>query len=135
MSIEARAGSASASLALASRVTSVFRRLPELSRFHPLGAPTHCRGTTLSASSSPLSEVAQICPHLTAQPRHTACGLQADSLGKLALSLQPIDGGHGVRHHGQQLGPQDEGGLNIRDARRGLWHAPTNLIPLHAQKW
>src|SRR5262245_54530239 len=39
-----------------------------------------------------LSEVPQICRHLTAQPRHTVCGLQSDSLRKLPLSLQPIDG-------------------------------------------
>src|SRR6516162_6520961 len=72
-----------------------------------------------------VGEVAQIRGHLTAQPRYTVGGLQPDALGKLVLSLQPIDGGHRVRNQGQQLSPLDERGLNVRDARRGLWHALT----------
>ena len=63
-------------------------------------------GSTMSPSFLPaLSEMAQICRHLAAQPRHAVCGLQSDPLGKLALSLKPIDGGHRVRNQGQQLGP------------------------------
>ena len=82
-----------------------------------------------------LSEVAQICRDLTAQPRHTACGLQPDPPGKLALSLKSIDRGHRVRNQGQQLGPQNERGLDAREPPKRLWHAPTMPIPPHAVLW
>jgi len=70
-----------------------------------------------------LNQMPQVRGH-HAQPRHTACRLQPDPLRKLALSFKPIDGGHAVRHDGQQLGSQNERRLDMSDTRQGLWHAP-----------
>src|SRR5262249_16287407 len=69
--------------------------------------------------------MAQVSRHLAAQPRHAVCGFQPDPAGKFSLSLQPIDRGHRVRNQGQQLGPQNERGLDAREPPKGLWHAPT----------
>ena len=80
-------------------------------------------------------EVTQIRHDLAPHPCHAVRGLEPDSPGKLALSLQPIDRGHRVRHDGQQLGPQNEWGLDMGDAGQGLWHVPTMPVPPHAVLW
>ena len=72
-----------------------------------------------------LSELAQICGHLAPHPRHAVGGLKPDSSGKLALSLEPIDRGHRVRNYGQQLGPQNEGGLDASKPPKRLRHGPS----------
>src|SRR5262249_17097355 len=70
-------------------------------------------------------EVTQICRYLAPHPRDAVRGLEPNSPGKLALSLKPIDRGHRVRNQGQQLGPQNEGGLDARKPPKRLWHSPS----------
>src|SRR5215831_19604634 len=77
----------------------------------------------------------QVRRHLTAQPSHTGCGLQSDPFRKLAVRLEPIDGRHGERHHGQQLGPQHKRGVDVRDPWQALWHCPTKTHSAPRQKW
>src|SRR5262245_43662803 len=79
-----------------------------------------------------LSELPQVGGHLAAKPSDTIRRLQSDAFRKLAPTLQAIDGRHGERHHGQQLGPQYKRRFDVRDTRQRLWHAPTMPIPPHA---
>ena len=67
----------------------------------------------------------QICRYLAPHPRDAVRGLEPNSPGKLALGLEPIDRGHRVRNQGQQLGPQKERGLDVRN---GDLHEVHDLI-------
>ena len=71
------------------------------------------------------TKLTQICHYLTPHPRDAVCGLQPDSPGKLSLGLEPIDRGHRVRNQGQQLGPENERGLDAREPPKWLWHGPS----------